>query len=287
MFDNNYNSGANQFSGSQIGGGGFMQNNNENYNSSNKPKAAMIPYEQRKLSQITIKQIITAPPPQPEENLMVDGVEISQICMVAMVESVDVQSSHTTLTLNDYTASIEAKQWSNDQLSQQQQFNEGSWVRVNGRINHFNGKCSINVFNIEAIKDFNQITHHFLECIYSHLLNKNGLPQTQRANNNNNNGSFGGNNNVNNSYNNNSNNGGFGGGNNQNNGLSMVQNMVLNIIQSPQFEHSETGCDVQVLFERLQNEDVNDIRTAIDELANAGHIYSTIDDDHYKSSGNC
>merc|ERR1712130_410197 len=125
-----------------------------------------------------------------------------------------------------------------------------------------------------GIKDFNQITHHFLECIYSHLLNKND-------------GSFGGNNNVNNSYNNNSNNGGFGGGNNQNNGLSMVQNMVLNIIQSPQFEHSETGCDVQVLFERLQNEDVNDIRTAIDELANAGHIYSTIDDDHYKSSGNC
>jgi len=271
MFDNNYNSGANQFSGSQIGGGGFMQNNNENYNSSNKPKAAMIPYEQRKLSQITIKQIITAPPPQPEENLMVDGVEISQICMVAMVESVDVQSSHTTLTLNDYTASIEAKQWSNDQLSQQQQFNEGSWVRVNGRINHFNGKCSINVFNIEAIKDFNQITHHFLECIYSHLLNKNGFQQTKGANNNNNNG----------------NNGGFGGDSNQNNGMPMIQNLVLNIIQTPQYEQSETGCDVQVLFERLQNEDVNEIRTAIDELANAGHIYSTIDDDHYKSSGNC
>eukprot|EP01083_Nonionella_stella_P053588 141709_1 len=122
--------------------------------------------------------------------------------MIAMIQALDVQSSHTTLTINDYTASIEAKQWNNEQGQQQQEFNQGTWVRINGRINHYNGRCSINVFSIDPIKDFNEITHHFLECIYSHLLNKNGLPQQSGGGGNN---SFGNNNNQNNNNGNNNN----------------------------------------------------------------------------------
>merc|ERR1711997_818834 len=125
-------------------GGGFT---NENYNSSNvAPQKATVPYEKRKLSQITIKQIITAPPPQPEENLKVDGEEISQVVMIAQIESIDIQSSHTTFKINDYTGSIDAKQWSNDdQQPKAANLSEGRWVRINGRINHFQGRCSINV----------------------------------------------------------------------------------------------------------------------------------------------
>merc|ERR1712129_687233 len=132
----------------------------------------------------------------------------------------------------------------------------GRWVRINGRINHFGGRCSINVFNVIPITDFNEITHHFLEVIYAHLVN------TQPPKQNNNNGN------------------GMGGGG----GPQTLKQKVMAIIGRPQWTQSETGCNVETIFNALTNEDVNEIRTAIDDLSNEGMIYSTLDDDHYKSS---
>lgn len=274
MFDNNgndsYNSSANQFGGTQVGGG-FT---NENYNSSNvAPQKATVPYEKRKLSQITIKQIITAPPPQPEENLKVDGQEISQVVMIAQIESIDIQSSHTTLKINDYTGSIDAKQWHNDDQQQPEasDLSEGRWVRINGRINSFQGVCTINVFNIIPITNHNEITHHFLEVIYAHLLNKNAMAKEQSMAM----GMNSNNNNINQQQQQ---------WNNQNQGGGGLKGNVLSIFAHPQWKNNETGCNVESVFAALSNEDVNEIRAAIDELCNDGHIYSTIDDDHYKCS---
>merc|ERR1712129_44840 len=79
--------------------------------------------------------------------------------------------------------------------------------------------------------------------------------------------------------------GGNGNGNGNGGAGDSLQNKILNIIRSPEFENSETGCDVSVLFSRLGNEDVNAIRAAIDQLSDSGMIYSTVDDEHYKFSG--
>ena len=71
---------------------------------------------------------------------------------------------------------------------------------------------------------------------------------------------------------------------NNHNGVTGLKGSVLSIIAHPQWEQSETGCNVETVFTSLSNEDVNEIRAAIDELSMEGHIYSTIDDDHYKCS---
>eukprot|EP01083_Nonionella_stella_P137718 419006_1 len=205
FFDNSYNSGAGQFSGSQIGGG-FVSNTQENnFNMSNistKPQLQRIPYDQRKLSQVTIKQIQSAAPPQPDEHLIIDNVEISQLQMIAQIRSIDVQSTHTTLKVNDYTGQLDIKQW--QEQSQASNLSEGTWVRIVGRINHFQGRCSVNAFDIIPITNFDEITHHFLECICSHLLNT--MPKPKVNNNNNNNMQMNNNNQWNNSNNNNNNN---------------------------------------------------------------------------------
>merc|ERR1712129_187465 len=85
-----------------------------------------------------------------------------------------------------------------------------------------------------------------------------------------------------NQYNNNNGNGGgmMGGGG----GPQTLKQKVMAIIGRPQWTQSETGCNVETIFQQLSNEDVNEIRTAIDDLSNEGMIYSTLDDDHYKSS---
>eukprot|EP01084_Bolivina_argentea_P139721 245778_1 len=110
--NNKYNASNSQFSGTQIGGG-FVGGGggNENYNSSNNAKPNAIPYSERKLATVTIKQIISAKPPQPDENLIIDGQEISQLIMIAQIEEINIQTSHTTLKVNDYTGSIDVKQW--------------------------------------------------------------------------------------------------------------------------------------------------------------------------------
>lgn len=271
MFNGNNN---NSFSGSQIGGG-FVSNDSGGMGGGGKSQQRVIPYDERKLSQVTIKQILTAPPPQPDEPLFIDGQEISQLQMVAQIESIDCQSSHTSYRINDLTGSLDAKQWSNDnEAMDTSALGQGAWVRIFGRINVYQGRCSINVFEIAPITDFNDLTLHFTECIYSHLANTTQTPNTEK---------------------------GHAQPPQQQqqqqqqwNGQQQqqqqeqgdpLQNKILSIIRSAEFENSETGCDVSVLFSRLGNEDVNAIRAAIDQLSDSGMIYSTVDDEHYKFSG--
>jgi len=295
MFNGNqsYNSGANQFSGSQIGGG--FVSNDSGMGGGGKSQQRVIPYDERKLSQVTIKQIMSAPPPQPDEPLFIDGQEISQLQMVAQIQSIDCQSSHTSYRINDMTGSLDAKQWNNDnQAMDASNLGQGTWVRIFGRIHVYQGRCSVNVFEIAPVTDFNDITLHFTECIYAHLANTTASDKASAMNTD----SFGSGGNA------QQNQGGWsgqqqphganGGGWNQQQQQqhgggggeqSPLENKILNIIRSPEFENSETGCDVSVLFGRLGNEDVNAIRTAIDSLSDSGMIYSTVDDEHYKFSG--
>lgn len=44
---------------------------------------------------------------------------------------------------------------------------------------------------------------------------------------------------------------------------------------------SENGANVKGIAQTL-NASESDVRAVVDELANLGHIYSTIDDDHFK-----
>ena len=76
--------------------------------------------------------------------------------------------------------------------------------------------------------------------------------------------------------------GNFGGNNFiQANGLTVAQNQVLNLIKScPRPE----GLNFQDLNNQLQNMSVASIKLAVDFLSNEEHIYSTVDDDHFKST---
>ena len=48
---------------------------------------------------------------------------------------------------------------------------QGVWVSIFGKLSVYQGRCSINAFEVKPITDFNDITLHFTECIYSHLAN--------------------------------------------------------------------------------------------------------------------
>ena len=300
--NNNYNSNASQFSGSQVQLMGPNHNINQENDQQTQNHQQIIPYDQRKLSQITIKQIINAKPPQKEEFLKIDGVPITQVLMFAEIVSIDDQITHTSFKVNDYTGSLIAKKWKNQEEEKEKEqqplenkspkLSKGTWVKIVGRINHYNGICTINVIEIMPVEDFNELTHHCLEIIYHHLENTVGHldPRKQLYAKNNDALNIEINNfaekvnNPNSGLNNNLKNMDMNINNNQE-GVSGIQTRVLEIINKPKFANSDTGCNVEVIFDILSNENIDSIREAIDLLCESGYIYSTIDDEHYKYSG--
>merc|ERR1712228_1014563 len=65
-----------------------------------------------------------------------------------------------------------------------------------------------------------------------------------------------------------------------------LKEKVLAIISHPQHENKEFGCNDEAVFSSLSNENVQEIRAAIEELCDNGYVYTTIDEKHYKCSTN-
>ena len=91
--------------------GGF--GNSENKNNSDKDQY-IIQNNGRKLAHVTIKQIITAPLPEPEENVVIDNCDISDLVIVACIKEINITNSYTSLKVNDGTGLIEVKKWHSD-----------------------------------------------------------------------------------------------------------------------------------------------------------------------------
>ncbi|XP_042649617.1 replication protein A 32 kDa subunit isoform X2 [Tyto alba] len=76
--------------------------------------------------------------------------------------------------------------------------------------------------------------------------------------------------------------GGYGGGGSLPvNGLTAHQSQVLNLIKNCPVPE---GMSLQELKLQLHNMSMSTIKQAVEFLSSEGHIYSTVDDDHYKST---
>jgi len=176
------------FSGSQYGGG-YMQNESGMGNMVS-PSPAKRKVVDQCLLPCTIKQILLAPEPKADENLSIDGRELSNVSIIGSILQIDVQSTHVTYRLDDGSGAIDVKVWSGDgDQSKQPQLEDlklSSYIRVIGRVQAFKGKRSITGFALVPLLDMNELTLHFLECIYAHLYNTTSSKKLDFGNSNNN-----------------------------------------------------------------------------------------------------
>ena len=63
-----------------------------------------------------------------------------------------------------------------------------------------------------------------------------------------------------------------------------TQETVMAYFQS--YGHNDIGCTIADCVQAMAPQGVTDaqVRTAVDNLVNEGHLYSTIDDEHYKAT---
>ena len=216
--------------------------------------------------------------------------------ILGVVLSVEHRATHIQLSVSDGTGTIDVRRMftaeEQDVAEEQtEKFRQGVYIVVNGRLRVYENQMSVSAYAIATVDDANQITHHFLEAIYTHLLNTRGPIQQQGG-------------------------GGaatatttpmkptsatagafrtptqqfsgmavqspYGGMNAQNEDSEFNKNQQL-ILDALSASTNECGASIAEITSALRGQ-LTEQQTAqeLNYLTNEGHVYSTIDDMHFK-----
>ncbi|KAM3615083.1 uncharacterized protein V6R79_023141 [Siganus canaliculatus] len=227
----------------------------------------------------TVSQLMAAS--QADEAFKVGDVEVAQVTIVGVIRTTDKSMTNIQYKVDDMTgAPMDVKQWvdTEDPSVDSTVLPPGTYVKVSGNLRSFQNHRSVVAFSVRPLEDMNEITSHMLEVVQAHMAL--GKPQNMsgtgggmgskvmpmsRPVSDHTGGSYAGANDM------------------VNNGLSANQNQVLSLIRSCPYPQ---GISIQDLKQRLSGISLAVIKQAVEFLSNEGHIFSTIDEDHYKSTDN-
>lgn len=171
-----------QFDGNAaFAGGGFMPSQtNQGGESSLTPSKNR---ESQTLLPLTIKQINYALQSSDDRtSLTIDGVGVNTVTLVGRVCNKSGQITEFRFVLDDGTGTIECTKWLHEPADSMavESIMNGMYVRLYGQLKGFQGKKTLSIFSLRPVTDFNEIAHHFIECIYVHLYNSK-LQHTQHT----------------------------------------------------------------------------------------------------------
>ncbi|XP_043301664.1 replication protein A 32 kDa subunit isoform X1 [Cervus canadensis] len=266
-----WNSGFESYSTSSFGGASSYTQSPGGFGS---PTASQAEKKSRARAQhivpCTISQLLSAT--LVDEVFRIGNVEISQVTIVGIIRNAEKAATNIVYKIDDMTAApMDVRQWvdTDDASSENTVVPPETYVKVAGHLRSFQNKKSLVAFKIMPLEDMNEFTTHILEVVNAHMMlsKPSSQPSAGRAPISNPGmseaGNFSGNNFI------------------PANGLTVAQNQVLNLIKAcPRPE----GLNFQDLKNQLQHMSVASIKLAVDFLSNEGHIYSTVDDDHFKST---
>ncbi|KAI9594953.1 hypothetical protein BDF19DRAFT_442911 [Syncephalis fuscata] len=257
------------------GGGGFLTSpggdgSGSQFNAFNKR-------DNQSVRPVTIKQALNAEASgQADGSFKVDGHPISLITVVALMRARERQSSFYSFMLDDGTATADAQLWmnENDPAEKDSQLAEipiNSYVRVYGQIRVFNDKSRITIIRMQPVNDCNEVTTHLLEVVYAHLFFTRGPIRSDGTV-----GMAGGQTSNANPFTSNT-------GNDvmmsDANNFSPLQSRIIQFVSS---RDSDTGPNIsEIVKQANQNEPA--VRQALEWLVSEGHLYNTIDDDHFRA----
>lgn len=228
----------------------------------------------------TVAQILKAD--QADDKFIIDGMNLHQVTLVGLVRSAKESSTNLSYEIDDMTGPfLEVRQFvDNDENTPEAEkvalVRENIYVRVHGHVRAFAGKRNVAAFRVVPLTDMNELTSHLLEVIYAHAHWTKGQAMATPGK--------GSTNIMGNSMMNTTRSGfdtssNFGG--QVDVGLTAQQQQVLNVIRSCV---DEQGLAMGVVCDRLKGMPLKVVRDAVEFLSSEGHIYSTIDDEHYKAT---
>lgn len=285
--DTNQFGGGYQSMDTGFGGGGYMQDaggfGSPMTDSQEKKRS---PMRAQSILPCSIKQLHSATYNQTEDAFKLGNIELNQVSVVGIIRDAQESATNIMYTINDMTGEdIIVRKWleneeSDAEKDKRSSCRENTYVRVIGHLKSFRENSrSLIAYSLNPVVDFNEITYHMIDVIHSHLAlskqsemtsmttpMKHTTPgrgfQGQMTTPGKMNQGFGGN---------------MGG---TSAGLSGIQNEIHRMITSCQHEE---GMSVAEIKQKVRTSE-QQIRSTLEWLSNEGHIYSTIDDDHFRST---
>ncbi|KAI8145652.1 hypothetical protein BJV82DRAFT_601752 [Fennellomyces sp. T-0311] len=245
-------------------GGGFFNNNNDSSFNSGSSAAPRKPMGEQTMRPVTVKQITNCTH-TPEGGFRIDNVDVTQLTFVGVIRNITELSTNISYSIEDGTGIIEVRLWLDqsetaEDAEKRRVLTEDTYVRVFGRLNSFGNKTSVIAFRIRPITEFNEINYHFIEATLAHVTftskSSDGMAIDHGSN---------------------------GAGASESNLGNKLHDKIMEVIRS--FQHLDEGASIdQITFHLKGQASDSAIREAVEYLTNEGHCYSTINEDHYKST---
>ncbi|KAH8269346.1 hypothetical protein KR018_005964, partial [Drosophila ironensis] len=215
------------------------------------------------IAPLVIKQIVDAP----EGNIEMFGMQYAMACVVGIVRNVETSSTKITYTLEDHSGRIDAHYWleEGDALKAPEVM-VNNYVKVYGTTRSQAGQKTLMVFKLLPVLDPNEVCTHLLEALNARYKaedyqSKGGASEGA--------GHSGA--------------GGMGDFTASQSsaivsGLDPKQQAVFQAIKSNVSEEGISRKELKTKFSHISDSELNNI---LDFMISEGHIYSSIDADHF------
>ncbi|BFZ56595.1 Replication factor A protein 2 [Savitreella phatthalungensis] len=232
------------------------------------------------LRPVTLGMIVDATQQNPDSDFRIDEVDVGSLTVVAKVVSLSAASTNTTFKLEDGTGTMEAKQWVDPSKENAlAAITQDSYVRVYGTLKAFNGRRHISITTIR-LADEDEVAFHAAETEAVRLFHTRGPPGAGGAGANGGAGGYADGGAV---------GGGGGGGDEMSNKLASLDPFSRRIMEAiHSLPDSNEGVNVRQLSSMLGGggggAGGQTLVDVLESLKEEGHLYTTIDEDHVKST---
>lgn len=227
-----------------------------------------------------------------ENNQEFMGAPVNMVKVMGRILEVDVTSTKVTYLLDDNSGRVRAIKWL-DSETEEDPLMENTYCRVHGTFKTHQGNKQLLALHIEPIHNFNWVTSHLLEVIHTRLqlqrlqkegsgggMDKGGVAMAGSSGTMSNSMvGFGGLSGPGMSG------GDFGGGGGALSGLTSHQKAVFEVIRSASDHSEDSGFSREHIKAKLKGKvtpvQVDDVLAF---LSGEGHIYTTLDEDHFKAT---
>lgn len=248
------------------------------------------------LQPVTIAQL-NAASSDADSKFSVNGQQLGMVTFVARITACEPRVTMIQLQLDDCSGSLGASYMVDPEMNEysmqkREHIKDGAWVRIAGMAKTQNGEVGVDAIQVKAVEDFNEITYHKLEVVRAFLgqtksrpaaasgttpvrqgmskvgIGAAGAPGAAPV-----------------PY------GGYGGGGGGGaapapdagyGGMAKDVSAVYEYLRQRYEPENQDGVHVSEIARNVpEAKDDATVRKLLDVLASEGHVYSTVDDDHY------
>jgi replication factor A2 len=97
-----------------------------------------------------------------DDTFRIDGAELHMVKLLGTVLSLTEHATNFTYQVADSTGIIECKLWIDKETGAAARFEPNTLVKICGNLREYEGRKHVLVYDIKAVEDWNEVTHHFL-----------------------------------------------------------------------------------------------------------------------------